>query len=362
MQAPFAQDPANSMAGWYFSPETIEDSLVHRQMLNASIDLTNACNLNCPYCYIEEKNSRRKTRKATELCHQETIDVIADLLACGARTINIVGAGEPTIDAHFEETIEYISCHGMVPVVFTNGILLARDDRLLSFLYRHHATVVLKYDSISRSLQDLVAGRSGYADKRDLALERLIDAGFCAEIPTRLGIDTVVFKGNIGEVAGIHRWARERNIFPIAAEFIPTGRTAGGSFCGFGALETFPDEVRQTVLQVLQPVSRSDRTSTVSKLVSLDAMLGVGRAESFAYYGGGSCTQQLGLYIDIEGRIWPCVARKQVVNGTLLEQPLGNVRDGDRPSNVWKTHSYLAEVRTSFTGGCPYKTSFNAQL
>jgi MoaA/NifB/PqqE/SkfB family radical SAM enzyme len=357
MPVPLILDPANSMAGWYFTPAVIEESLADCQMLNASIDLTNACNLNCPYCYIEEKHSRRKTRKATELSHDETIAVIADLKRAGARTINIVGAGEPTIDPHFEETIEYVADQGMVPVIFTNGIRLAHDHQLLCMLHKHRATVVLKYDSSSNSLQDLVAGAHGYAEKRNIALQYLIDMGFNAEIPTRLGLDSVVFQGNISEITSIHTWAREHNIFPIAADFIPTGRTADGVFCGQSALETASNQERQLISEVLQPVNTSSRLTTVGNLLSIDVAFEIKRGPALAYYGGGACTQELGLYVDIEGHIWPCVARKQRVNGILLECPLGYVRQGDLPSKIWRKTQFLAELRSTFDGSCPYKPS-----
>src|SRR5438445_12203316 len=105
----FNQDPRNCLAGWYFSANDIAEALTDGRMLNPSIDLTNACNLNCPYCYIEEKNSRRKVRRPDELSHEETLAVIDDFISCGAKTINIVGAGEPTIDPHFEQTVDYIA-------------------------------------------------------------------------------------------------------------------------------------------------------------------------------------------------------------------------------------------------------------
>ena len=97
----------NSIRGWYYTPEEIQDSIKNGIMLNSSIDLSNPCNLNCPYCYIEEKNSTRKIRKPHELSLEETKELINDLKSCGVVNINIVGAGEPTIDPHFEEIIDY---------------------------------------------------------------------------------------------------------------------------------------------------------------------------------------------------------------------------------------------------------------
>ena len=231
------QDLRNTLAGWDFSQDEITSALRAGEMLNPSIDLTNACNLNCPYCYIEEKNSARKLRRPDELKHEEISAILRDLKACGAQTINIVGAGEPTIDPHFEETVQDIHDLGLRTVLFTNGIRLASDQSLVHFLYSRSTSVVLKYNSSDSHTQDLVAGRIGYTVKRDQALTHLFDAGFNAHSPTRLGIDMMAFKGNSHEIVNIHRWCRDENIFPICGEYIPTGRTASGAFNGFVSLQ-----------------------------------------------------------------------------------------------------------------------------
>src|ERR1017187_155150 len=122
MSEQYWQDKKNSIEGWYFTTSEITSVLANGHMINPSIDLSNPCNLNCPYCFIEEKNSSRKMRKLNELTHEETVLVIKELQSCGAKTINLVGAGEPTIDPHFEETVELIDSLGMTVVLFTNGI------------------------------------------------------------------------------------------------------------------------------------------------------------------------------------------------------------------------------------------------
>lgn len=324
-------------------------------MLNPSIDLSNPCNLNCPYCYIEEKDSARKLRKPNELTHAEILDVIDDLQSCGARTINIVGAGEPTIDPHFEATIESIANRGMTTVLFTNGIRFYHQPDLVEFLYQHNVSVVLKYNAISSDVQDLVAGRKGYTEKRNAALDHLVDAGFTGYEPTRLGIDIMVFQGNISEVPTIHHWCRTQNIFPIAGEFIPTGRTENGGFQGYKSLESFSEGEKARITSLLQPIDNNQRIELDKELRRIDSTFGISRSDSYAYFGGGICTQILGLYIDIEGNIWPCVARRQKTAKGFSSGLLGNVRNGDRPSVSWRTHPYIELLRRGFSGDCPYK-------
>jgi MoaA/NifB/PqqE/SkfB family radical SAM enzyme len=355
-------DPRNTIAGWCFTAQEISDALSNGHMPNPSIDLSNPCNLNCPYCYVEEKNSRRKVRKPNELTFEETLAVIDDLAASRAKTINIVGAGEPTIDPHFNDVIEYIHKKGVWIVLFTNGIALANNPALVRHLYQCEVSVVLKMNSFSPEIQDLVSGREGYAKKRDSCLDLLLDSGFGSHEPTRIAADIMVFKGNLEEIPRIHGWCRANNVFPIAGEFIPTGRTEGGTFQGLGAISEFDEDRRQRIGELLQPISASERLWLAAQLAAIDKRHGIGRNSNFAYYGGGICTQILGLYIDIEGNIWPCVARKRREGSVLVGGLLGNVRRGDLPSRVWKEHPYMTELRRGFDGGCPYKAPLRHEL
>lgn len=351
------QDLRNTIAGWDFGPNQLADALQQGKMLNPSIDLSNPCNLNCPYCFIEEKNSSRKLRKPHELTLAETLQVIDDIRAAGAETVNIVGAGEPTIDPHFRDVVEHVHEHGLTTVLFTNGIALASNPDLVDFLYLRKVSIVVKLNSFRPEIQDLAAGRPGYTSKRDHAIELLIDRSFTAHLPTRLGIDTIVFRGNLDELPEIHDWARKHNVFPIAADYIPTGRTEDGLFQGFAALEHLQHDAQRRAAQLLAPISDQQRSDLTAQLAHIDERHGIlrGPVHAHAYYGGGICSQILGVYVDIEGNIWPCVARKTRHNGNVLTSPLGNVRGGDLPSAIWQKHQYMRRIREDFDGGCPYK-------
>ena len=355
------QSALNAIAGWDFSVEDLNAALRLERMLNPSIDLSNPCNLNCPYCFIEEKNSVRKVRKPHELSLDETLRAIDDFCEAGATTLNLVGAGEPTIDPHFRAVVQHAYDQGLTIILFTNGIVLASNAELIDFLYQRRVSVVVKLNSFSSDVQDLVAGRSGYAAKRDRALELLIDRSFTSHMPTRLGIDTMVFRGNVAELPAIHEWARRQNVFPIAADYIPTGRTEGGTFQGHAALQTLDLNIQSRASDLLEAISSEERTKLVADLASIDARLGIPRAQDYAYYGGGICTQILGLYIDIEGNIWPCVARKVSYRGGASAIPLGNVRQGDLPSKIWKNNEYMRHIRAQFSGGCPYKSPLSSE-
>ncbi|MBI2968923.1 MAG: radical SAM protein [Bacteroidetes bacterium] len=345
----------NSIKGWYFIAKELQESVATGQMLNPSIDLSNACNLNCPYCYIEEKNSIRKHRKANELSFEETLKVIDELADCGARTINLVGAGEPTVDQHFGDIVKHIHSKGITTVLFTNGILLANKPDKIDFLFKHDVSVILKYNAISSEIQDLVAGKKGYSDQRNMALQMLIERNFNKEQPTRLGIDIIAFSGNVKDIPQIHQWCRENNIFPIAGDYIPTGRTDNGVFLGDKTVLNLTEEETQKAFDLLQPINSEERFWLIKELDSIDNKFGIQRDGCFAYFGGAICTQAFGIYVDIEGKVWPCIARKKKINGQLQNGLLGNVRNNDSVKKIWEENIYIKSMKKNFDGGCPYK-------
>ena len=352
----------NTMAGWSFDEIDIKDAMSGKILLNPSIDLSNPCNLNCPYCFVEEKESKRKIRFDDELSLEETINVIQDFAQAGAKTVNIVGAGEPTIDPHFKAIISEIDRLSMIPVLFTNGIRLARSFQLLEFLYETNTTVVMKYNSTTPLTQDLVAGRKGYSILRDKAINGLLDLGFNAYNPTRLAFDVIAYKGVLQEIEDIFRWCRTINAFPIIADYIPTGRTEEGVFSGVASLAMMGDKDSNAVKDILNPLTDKEKKELYTALSKIDeAEFCVERKNIHsAYYSGAACTQLLGLYVDIHGNIWPCVARAYQTQGGLVYQPLGSVRNGDLPSLIWRSNQRMGEVRAIYNGTCIYKSQLTA--
>jgi MoaA/NifB/PqqE/SkfB family radical SAM enzyme len=349
-------DIRNTMAGWYFVDGELSAAIAGNLMLNVSLDLSNVCNLNCPYCFIEEKDSSRKFRFQDELTLEETLQVVDNFAAAGAKTVNIVGAGEPTVDPIFEIVIKAVFESKMIPVVFTNGIRLAELPELVDFLYVQNATVVLKFDALDPLVQDLAAGRKGYTQVRDCALKRLINRGFAAHLPTRLALDVVAFQANIIDIPKILRRCRTENFFPIIADYIPTGRTEHGVFAGGASITYLPSELQAKVTSYFQPLNTNERNHLHSELVAIDRNeFGIEHESASAYYSGGRCTQILGLYVDIHGNIWPCVARSHILDAKIETGFLGNIRSGDSPLSIWRLDPWIASLRSSYSGHCPYK-------
>jgi MoaA/NifB/PqqE/SkfB family radical SAM enzyme len=353
----------NSMLGWHFESSEIADATLGWRMLNVSLDLSNPCNLNCPYCYIEEKNSSRKVRLAGELTIDETLSVIAQFAKSNAKTVNLVGAGEPTIDPAFRSVVAAIADFGMTPVVFTNGSRLSEERDLVDFLYRRGATVVLKYNAIDGRKQDLLAGKVGYADRRNAALRWLLDTGFNEATPTRLAFDIIAVRGNMIEIPQVHRFCRQQGILPILGDLIPTGRTENGQFVGHASIARLPESSQQEIAQLLEPLRAAERIALYAQLKEIDEKeFDIFHQDAPAYYSGFSCTQLLGLYVDIRGNIWPCVARAQRTGNVWRSEPLGNVRHGDDLVGLWRNSPYMRDLRAGFDGCCPYKPKLGSDI
>src|SRR5262249_20479029 len=148
------------------------------RLLNPSLDLGVTCDLNCPYCFTEDVIGKRRRARPRELTFEQTMTVLTDFVEAGARTVNIVGAGEPLLHPSIREVVEVLARRRVTAVIFTNGTRLAADLDLLAFLKASNVTVVLKYNSRQPALQDAVAGRAGYTARRDAALELLLRAGY----------------------------------------------------------------------------------------------------------------------------------------------------------------------------------------
>lgn len=338
----------NTIKGWGFSKNEINKVLCSdNTILNPSIDLTNACNLNCLYCYIEEKNSTPKKRKVSELTLEETLKVINDFSALQVQTINIVGSGEPTIDQYFYEIINYINEKGITTVLFTNGLTFLKDKHMLPFLFEKDVSIVLKYNSDNDELQDTIVRTKGYKKERDKILELLIKHNFNKPQKTRLGINTIAFKGNLKELPKIHKYCRKNNIFPITTNYIPTGRTKNGSF----QINNQP----KYLADLLRPLSIEESIWLSKQNREIDKQFNISWNDVIAYYNGAMCTQILGLYVDIIGNIWPCVSKSKRIHGTNIHGLLGNVKNGDSIIDVWSKNKYLKYIRENFNGGCPYK-------
>lgn len=286
-------------------------------LIKLLIDLSNVCNLSCVGCFTKrvdgEWNNKSKKRLPNEISYETQIGLLEEAAELGVRTVDIVGAGEPTLDPNFPEIIDKINDLGMHAVVFTHGVSKALNqtkdlaDRNISFF--------VKLWSRNPELQGgYVSGSiSNYSRKRDEALERLIETGLSKgkEVSvdginyktTRLGADILVMKSNYEEIPELLKFCRQNNIMPIIKTFIPEGPTR------FDQAQNIKVYSAEHLAQLRRDeVTPEEFNALRKRLASLDETeFDIPEMKTF-YPQSVKCTQSMAsLYVTITGEIKSCV-------------------------------------------------------
>jgi len=166
------------------------------------------CNLACSYCYAGGGE-----KQETSLTQEQWLQTLEQARETGITSIGIPGAGEPFLPVAKERTMKILEkCRdlGIYTTLFTTGEFIDQD--LANRLYELPVEIMLKGNSILPYVQDSFVsdpanGRiiTGYGEKRNKALELLIETGFndsqkCQDKfqrQSRMGLVTSVMTDNI---------------------------------------------------------------------------------------------------------------------------------------------------------------------
>jgi len=322
-----------TMRGWDFSRAEVAAAIQGHRLLNPAMELgTNVCPWNCDFCFTESPDNRdgRKRRLSDELSLERRLALIDEAADLGAKSINFVGAGEPTIDPDFWSLLDRMRQRDIVPIIYTEASLRLKSQSFSKRLFDLGATVVLKMNSlynpdyqnrVLRGIRPKVGIPTvNYFDERKRALDMLIDIGFNQSCPTRLAFDCIICRENVGEIEDIHRFARQNNIFALFVNYLPSGRTVDGHTSAI----TWPEQ--HNIFKRLAEIDKAE--------------FGLEHASHFPYSGGVPCTiRGLGLFVKIRGEVFDCP-------GELIA--LGNVRN-DSLSAVWQK---ARSITSGFNGEC----------
>jgi uncharacterized radical SAM superfamily Fe-S cluster-containing enzyme len=139
-------------------------------------EITEQCNLRCPTCFAD--SSPELTGVASVADVLRNIDQRLER-EHGQLDVLMISGGEPTIHPRLLELLERVMDRDVVRILInTNGIRIARDDRLLEFLVAHRGRleVYLQFDGFKASTYRYHRN----ADLRSLkehALSRLSEGG-----------------------------------------------------------------------------------------------------------------------------------------------------------------------------------------
>jgi uncharacterized radical SAM superfamily Fe-S cluster-containing enzyme len=153
---------------------------LHEQTVKLPVvTITSQCDLDCPICYVHNKNEGAYHMTPDEL--RGIVDHLVAEQGGELDLINLTG-GEPTLHPHFLEFIQVAREAGVHRVSFcTNGIRLVKEPHLAERLAGLGGRVALSFDSFEREADYALQG----AHLVDLKLQ-------CLDLLERLQIDTTL--------------------------------------------------------------------------------------------------------------------------------------------------------------------------
>ncbi len=322
-----------TMKGWDFGTAELVAAIKGRRMLNPAFELaSNVCPWNCEFCFTEDpaNPAGAKKRLSNEMSLNERLQLIDQAAKLGARSINFIGAGEPTIDPNFFALLERMREHDITPIVYTEGALKLTDRGFVQKLFDLGATAVLKVNTLENEPYQnaIVAGPTGrksqrqqnYFQNRARAMDNLMAVGFNDCVPTRLAFDTIICEENKDEIVRIHRFARRHNIFVLFVNYLPSGRST----------------------QVMHnAITRAEQFAIFEQMAEIDRQeFGIEHRPCFPYAGGVPCTiRGFGLYVKVGGTVFDCPGESQVM-GNARTEPLSIIWERAHP------------IQDEFDGGC----------
>ncbi|MBN2529206.1 MAG: radical SAM protein [Deltaproteobacteria bacterium] len=167
----------------------------------ACIELTQECNLSCPYC--QRKDSPRQTGRKKHKTIQMVEREIVTLTALSKSDAIVLTGGEPLLHPELEAVVQMVSSVGRKPILFTNGILITRE-RLRALKSVGLFGVLFHINSLQN--------RPGFegASEMDLNEMRSELADLAGEFQLHCGFSTLVFPSTLTEVQRIALWASAR--------------------------------------------------------------------------------------------------------------------------------------------------------
>jgi len=342
----FPEDYQNKIQYWgFFTGEELEAN--RGDLLMMDIDFRRYCSLECSSCF--RKSNDIDDINEEDLSYDELLAVIDEAKDLGLQSVKICGAGEPTEDSLFLQFVRDMTDRDIGVAAFTKGQVLGSDKEARRFnrkygietaqelcneLYKLKVSFMLGFQSFDTEIQDALVGKESHTLRRNQALENLARAGFNEPNPTRLCLcNAPITKSNYDEVFDIAVYARERNIYPVIAVSMVSGKQLDDEF-----------------IQKIDP-TEEQKVALWTRVYSWNIERGVQTLEQIkkegisAMPGSHPCNQvAAGLYVTANGNVVGCPGY------TAIE---GNVKDRSI-REIWEESQNKLRTGT-FNCGCPPK-------
>lgn len=300
-------DIVNSLG---FTDGEISCCLKRNGLLSIELEFTRKCNLRCIYCY---SNAGRPS--VNELNIEELKSVINQAMELGATKIILLGGGEPVLYDRFEEVVLYIYSLGLKQILFTNGTLI--NKKIAQLLFKNRVSVLIKHNSFNPEVQDMLAGVRGTFKSIQRGLKLLLESGY-PHGDAELGIQSVICKQNINEIASMWVWARENGIIPYFEILTLQGRAKENE-----SLRVSTSEIK-TIFEHLESIDKKR----------------YGIAWTFkSNIAAFSCKRHLySCLINSQGDVQPC---------TGIDFPVGNIKN-ESLGNILENSAVIKKLRNVY--------------
>jgi MoaA/NifB/PqqE/SkfB family radical SAM enzyme len=330
----------------FFTKEEIETN--KGKLLMMDIDFGRYCSLNCPTCF--RKSNIVDDSEAGDLSYDELLFVIDEARELGLRTIKICGAGESTQNTKFFGFVRELDKRGIGVSIFTKGQVLGDDEEAKKFyrsygissakelcqeFFKLKVSFMLSFQSFDTNKQDQLVGKEGHALIRNQALANLIEAGFNSCNPTRLAlVNAPITRTVYNEVLAIYAYARERNIYPVIAALMVSGKQINKEYL---------EKCDLTEEQKIDLWTKIYEWNIKHGVQTLDE---IRRQGASAMPGIHSCNQiACGLYLTANGNVVGCPGFNKVEGNVKRE----SIKD------IWERSQNFKMRRGVFNCHCPPK-------
>lgn len=204
---------ARQFAGLEEAPEP--EFVQGYKMLN--IYLTNACNLNCPHCFM--KAGKRLDHELTE---QEWTRLLTEFKECGGNAVTFTG-GEPLLHPGFCQIVEKAHGMGLQVTVLTNGILWT--DELIDRLSDCLTEVQISIDGVDDASNAKVR-KAGTFEQLVRNVIRFSKNGVRVSVATTFTQDNIDTAPRYAELVGrINEETDKKVIFKLTKKILPGRET-----------------------------------------------------------------------------------------------------------------------------------------
>ncbi len=154
---------------------------------NVMLEVTNACNLDCPVCCADANSFLAHPDPTIE----EIIARLPEPRSKLKRPNLVLFGGEPTVRKDLPELIEAIVAKGYIPRLATNGVRMTDEAYLKRLRKAGLKWVILQFDGFDDDVSELIRGERLQADKR-VAIDRMTEHGFKVQLGTMMvkGVNT----------------------------------------------------------------------------------------------------------------------------------------------------------------------------